>query len=78
MYLPVHSINYWILTTAKIPSTEKDGGFNVMSMGRNGSSLAEGFLFVNSDWHPYQNLYTSHNSDIAGHHTVDVYITILV
>ena len=25
---------------AKIPSTEKDGGFNVMSKGRNGSGLA--------------------------------------
>ena len=40
MYLPVHSINYWISTIAKIPSTEQDGGINVMSMGRNGSSLA--------------------------------------
>ena len=39
MYLPVHSINYWISTIAKIPSTEQDGGINVMSMGRNGSSL---------------------------------------
>jgi hypothetical protein len=38
MYLPVHSINYWISTIAKIPSTEQDGEFNVMSMGRNGSS----------------------------------------
>ena len=40
VYLPVYSINYWISTIAKIPSTEQDGGFNVMSMGRNGSSLA--------------------------------------
>ena len=40
MYLPVHSINYWISTIAKIPSTEQDGGINVMSMGRNGSSVA--------------------------------------
>jgi hypothetical protein len=39
MYLPVHSINYWISTIANIPSTEQDGGINVMSMGRNGSSL---------------------------------------
>jgi hypothetical protein len=46
MYLPVHSINYWVLTIAKIPSNEKDGGFNVMSMGRNGSGLAN-FLIVN-------------------------------
>jgi hypothetical protein len=30
MYLPVHSINYWISTIAKIPSTEQDGGINVM------------------------------------------------
>jgi hypothetical protein len=30
---------YWISTIAKIPSTEQDGGFNVMSMGENGSSL---------------------------------------
>ena len=37
---PVHWINYWISTIAKIPSTEQDGGINVMSMGRNGSSLA--------------------------------------
>ena len=32
---PVHWINYWISTVAKIPSTEQDGGINVMSMGRN-------------------------------------------
>ena len=37
---PVHWINYCISTIAKIPSTEQDGGINVMSMGRNGSSLA--------------------------------------
>ena len=37
---PVHWINYWISKIAKIPSTEQDGGINVMSMGRNGSSLA--------------------------------------
>ena len=37
---PVHWINYWISTIAKIPSTEQDGGINVMSNGRNGSSLA--------------------------------------
>ena len=37
---PVHWINYWISTIAKIPSTEQDGGINVMSIGRNGSSLA--------------------------------------
>ena len=37
---PVHWINYWISTIAKIPSIEQDGGINVMSMGRNGSSLA--------------------------------------
>ena len=37
---PVHWINYWISTIAKIPSTEQDGEINVMSMGRNGSSLA--------------------------------------
>jgi hypothetical protein len=36
---PVHWINYWISTIAKIPSTDQDGGINVMSMGRNGSSL---------------------------------------
>ena len=40
MYLPVHSINYWISTIAKIASTKQDGGINVMSMGTNGSSLA--------------------------------------
>jgi hypothetical protein len=28
------------MTTTKIPSTEQDGVFNVMSMGRNWSSLA--------------------------------------
>ena len=33
-------VNYWISTIAKIPSTEQDGGINVMSMGRNGSNLA--------------------------------------
>jgi hypothetical protein len=33
-------INYWISTISKISSTERDGGFNVMSIGRNGSSLA--------------------------------------
>jgi hypothetical protein len=32
--------NYWILTIAKISSDEQDGGFNVMSMSRNGSILA--------------------------------------
>jgi hypothetical protein len=32
MYLPVHSINYLISTIAKIPSTEQDGGFKVVSM----------------------------------------------
>ena len=37
---PVHWINYCISKIAKIPSTEQDGGINVMSMGRNGSSLA--------------------------------------
>ena len=37
---PVHWINYCISTIAKIPSTEQDGGINVMSMGRNRSSLA--------------------------------------
>ena len=37
--LHVYSINYWISINAKIPSTEQDGGINVMSMGRNGSSL---------------------------------------
>ena len=37
---PVHWINYCISKMAKIPSTEQDGGINVMSMGRNGSSLA--------------------------------------
>ena len=37
---PVHWINYCISTIAKIPSTEQDGGIDVMSMGRNGSSLA--------------------------------------
>jgi hypothetical protein len=37
---PVHWINYWISTIAKIPSTEQDCEINVMSMGRNGSSLA--------------------------------------
>ena len=37
--LHVYSINYWISTIAKIPSTEQDGVFNVMSMGKNGSSL---------------------------------------
>ena len=37
---PIHWINYWISTIANIPSTEQDGGINVMSMGRNGSSLA--------------------------------------
>ena len=37
---PVHWINYCISTIAKIPSTEQDGGINVMSMGRNGSNLA--------------------------------------
>ena len=36
---PVHWI-YCISKIAKIPSTEQDGGINVMSMGRNGSSLA--------------------------------------
>jgi hypothetical protein len=38
--LHVYSINYWISTIAKIPSTEQDGVFNIMSMGRNWSSLA--------------------------------------
>ena len=38
---PVPWINYWISKIAKIPSTEQDGGINVMSMGRNGSSLAD-------------------------------------
>ena len=38
--LHVYSINYWISTIAKIPPTEQDGVFNVMSMGKNGSSLA--------------------------------------
>jgi hypothetical protein len=33
-------INYWISTIAKIPSTEQDGVFNIMSMGINWSSLA--------------------------------------
>ena len=28
------------MTTAKVPSTEQDGVFNIMSMGRNRSSLA--------------------------------------
>ena len=28
----VHWINYWISKIAKIPSTEQDGGINVMSM----------------------------------------------
>ena len=37
---PVHWIHYCISTIAKIPSTEQDGGIDVMSMGRNGSSLA--------------------------------------
>ena len=37
---PVHWIKYCVSTIAKIPSTEQDGGINVMSMGRNGSSLA--------------------------------------
>ena len=37
---PVHWIHYCISTIAKIRSTEQDGGINVMSMGRNGSSLA--------------------------------------
>jgi hypothetical protein len=37
---PVHWIIYWISTVAKIPSTEQDGGINVMSMGRNGFTLA--------------------------------------
>ena len=37
---PVHWIKYCVSTVAKIPSTEQDGGINVMSMGRNGSSLA--------------------------------------
>ena len=37
---PVPWINYWISKIAKIPSTEQDGGINVMSMRRNGSSLA--------------------------------------
>ena len=32
---PVHWINYCISKIAKIPSTEQDGGINVMSMGRN-------------------------------------------
>ena len=40
IFLHVYSINYWISTIAKIPSTEQDGVFNVMSMGKNGSSLA--------------------------------------
>jgi hypothetical protein len=41
-FFPIDStpINYWISTIAKIPSTEQDGVFNVMSMGKNGSSLA--------------------------------------
>jgi hypothetical protein len=34
--LHVYSINYWISTIAKIPSTEQDGVFNVMFMGKNG------------------------------------------
>jgi hypothetical protein len=29
---PVHWINYWISKIAKIPSTEQDGGINVMSI----------------------------------------------
>ena len=44
---PVHWINYCISTIAKIPSTEQDGGINVMSMGRNGSSLA--WMTTNTD-----------------------------
>ena len=40
LMLHVYSINYWISINAKITSTEQDGGINVMSMGRNGSSLA--------------------------------------
>lgn len=48
---PVHWINYWISTIAKIPSTEQDGGINVMSMGRNGSSLAWIVFFINYDYY---------------------------
>ena len=47
MYLPVHSIHYWISTIAKNPSTEQHGGIDVMFMGRNGGySLQDDDLYA--------------------------------